>query len=58
MGAAGNDALDAAAGQASGAVGVEIMFVTVCVLALLLAIGLRRSSARQPELRLDAPSSM
>ena len=46
------------ADQASGAVGVEIMFVTVCVLALLLAIGLRRSSARQPELRLDAPSSM
>jgi MFS family permease len=44
------------AGQASGAVGVEIMFVTVCVLALLLAIGLRRSSARKPELRLDAPS--
>ncbi len=58
MGAAGNDALDAAAGQASGAVGVEIMFVTVCVLALLLALGLRRSSARKPELRLDAPSSM
>ena len=58
IGAAGNDALDAAAGQASGAVGVEIMFVTVCVLALLLAIGLRRSSARKPELRLDAPSSM
>lgn len=46
----------AAAGQASGAVGVEIMFVAVCVLALLLALGLRRDSARRPELRLDAPS--
>ena len=46
----------AAAGQASGAVGVEIMFVVVCVLALLLALGLRRDSSRRPELRLDAPS--
>ena len=46
----------AAAGQASGAVGVEIMFVAVCVLALLLALGLRRDSIRRPELRLDAPS--
>ena len=55
-GQAGNDGLNAASNQASGAVGVEIMFVTVCVLALLLAIGLRRSSARKPELRLDAPS--
>ena len=55
-GQAGNDVLDAASGQAAGAVGVEIMFVAVCVLALLLAVGLRRSSARRPELRLDAPS--
>ena len=41
---------------ASGAVWVEIMFVTVCVIALILAFGLRRSSARKPELKLDAPS--
>ena len=41
---------------APGAVAVEIMFVTVCVIALLLSIGLRRGSAKKPELRLDAPS--
>lgn len=40
----------------TGAVGVEVMFVAVCVIALLLALGLRRSSARMPELRLDSPS--
>ncbi len=39
-----------------GPVAVELMFVTVCILALLLALGLRRNSARRPELRLDAPS--
>ena len=39
-----------------GAVLVEVMFVTVCVLALILALGLRRSSTRKPELRLDSPS--
>ncbi len=42
--------------SAAGAVAVEVMFVTVCVIALLLALGLRRSSARRPELRLDSPS--
>lgn len=47
---------DAVTSNAAGAVGVEIMFVCVCILALLLAIGLRRSSAIKPELRLDAPS--
>ena len=41
---------------ATGAVGVEVMFVAVCVIALLLALGLRHSSARMPELRLDSPS--
>ena len=41
----------------SGPVAVELMFVAVCVLALLLALGLRRDSARRPELRLDAPST-
>lgn len=39
-----------------GPVAVEFMFVAVCVLALLLALGLRRDSTRHPELRLDAPS--
>ena len=39
-----------------GPVAVELMFVVVCVLALLLALGLRRDSSRRPELRLDAPS--
>ncbi|MDI9550336.1 MAG: major facilitator superfamily domain-containing protein 1 [Bacteroidales bacterium] len=41
----------------SGAIWVEVMFVVVCVIALLLAIGLRRSSRRHPELRLDVPVS-
>ena len=49
--------LAAKSDNSSGAVGVEVMFVAVCVAALLLAVGLRRSSARQPELRLDAPSA-
>ena len=51
--------LDAASRSLSGVEGpvaVELMFVTVCILALLLALGLRRDSARRPELRLDAPS--
>ena len=41
----------------SGAIWVEVMFVVVCVIALLLAIGLRRSSRRHPELHLDVPVS-
>ena len=41
---------------ARGAVLVEVMFVIVCVLALVLALGLRRASARKPELKLDCPS--
>ena len=41
---------------ASGAVGVEIMFVVICIVALLLSVGLRRTSSRKPELRLDSPS--
>lgn len=41
--------------SASGAVGVEVMFVAVCIAALVLAFGLRHSSVRNPELRLDAP---
>lgn len=39
-----------------GPVAVELMFVVVCVLALLLALGLRRDSSHRLELRLDAPS--
>lgn len=38
----------------SGAVWVEVMFVAVCVLALLLSLGLHRASRLHPELRLDA----
>ena len=45
-----------AAMASTGAVGVEVMFVAVCIAALLLALGLRRSSARRPELKLDSPS--
>ena len=56
---AASRSLDAASRSLSGVEGpvaVELMFVTVCILALLLALGLRRDSARRPELRLDAPS--
>lgn len=42
----------------SGAVWVEVMFVAVCLLALLLAFGLSRSSRRHPELRLDASATV
>ncbi|MBR7003652.1 MAG: MFS transporter [Bacteroidales bacterium] len=45
-----------AVNSATGAVGVEVMFVAVCIAALVLAFGLRHSSVRNPELRLDAPS--
>ena len=45
-----------AAMASTGAVGVEVMFVAVSIAALLLALGLRRSSARRPELKLDSPS--
>ena len=45
-----------AVNSATGAVGVEVMFVAVCIAALVLAFGLRHSSARNPELCLDAPS--
>jgi len=42
---------------AAGAVRVELMFVAVTVAALVLALSLRRSSAKHPELKLDAPST-
>ena len=54
-----SQSLDTASRSLSGVEGpvaVEFMFVVVCVLALLLALGLRRDSTRRPELRLDAPS--
>lgn len=41
----------------AGAVAVEIMFVAVCVAALSLALGLRRTSSKNPDLKLDAPSA-
>ena len=50
------NALGAGGDWFTGAVGVEVMFVIVCIAALLLAIGLRRSSVLRPELKLDCPS--
>ncbi|MBQ6254122.1 MAG: MFS transporter [Bacteroidales bacterium] len=43
--------------SSAGAVAVEIMFVAVCVAALSLALGLRKSSSKNPGLKLDAPSA-
>ena len=45
-----------AAGEAVAAVHVELMFVGLCVAALILAFIFARTSSRHPELRLDAPS--
>ena len=56
-GVAGNVTGEAGNAAAVGAVRVEIMFVTVCVIALVLALGLRHSSARRPELHLDSPAT-
>ena len=39
---------------ADGPVTVELMFVALCVAAVLVALAFRRTSARHPELRLDA----
>ena len=51
----------AAAGVASsalsGPVRVELMFVALCVAAVLIALLFARVSRRHPELRLDAPST-
>ena len=54
--AGGSSTSSAGAEGAAGAVAVEVMFVVVCILALLLSIGLKRASARHPELKLDSPS--
>ena len=43
----------AAAGAASGAVRVEVMFVLLCIAALVVALLLARSSDRNPQLGLD-----
>ncbi len=40
----------------NGPVTVELMFVGLCVAAVLVALVFRRTSARHPELRLDAPN--
>ena len=39
----------------TGAVWVEVMFVAVCVVALLLAVSLNVDSRRNPQLKLDIP---
>ena len=43
--------------SAGGPVSVELMFVGLCVLALLTALVFAATSRRHPELRLDAPNS-
>ena len=40
----------------SGPVRVELMFVGLCVAALVVALVFRRTSARHPELQLDKPN--
>ncbi len=45
-----------AAGVVSGPVRVELMFVALCIAAVLIALLFARVSRRHPELRLDAPS--
>ena len=40
----------------NGPVTVELMFVGLCVAAVVVALAFRRTSARHPELRLDAPN--
>ena len=46
-----------AKGRASGPVHVELMFVALCVAALVVALLFARTSARNPGLRLDAPNT-
>ena len=45
-----------AAGAVSGPVRVELMFVALCIAAVLIALLFARVSRSHPELRLDAPS--
>ena len=54
------DAVDAAVSQVAaltGPVRVELMFVALCVAAVAVALLFRRTSARNPSLRLDAPNA-
>ena len=44
------------AGALSGPVRVELMFVALCIAAVIIALLFARVSRRRPELRLDAPS--
>ena len=44
------------AGALSGPVRVELMFVALCIAAVVIALLFARVSRRRPELRLDAPS--
>ena len=44
-------------GSADGPVSVELMFVGLCVLALVTALVFAATSRRHPELRLDTPNS-
>ena len=48
--------LGAHSADAGGPVAVEIMFFGLCIAALAVAIVFRRTSARHPKLRLDAPN--
>ena len=41
----------------NGPVSVELMFVALCVAAVVVALVFRRTAARHPELKLDLPSS-
>ncbi len=50
--ASGNGPSDAAA----GAFRVELVFVAICIVALVLAIFFRREAEKHPELRIDSPS--
>ena len=54
-------ASDAASGistAASAAINVELMFVGLCVAAVVIALMLRRVSRRNPSLALDAPNHL
>ena len=54
--AAVSSAASVASGSVSGPVRVELMFVALCIAAVLIALLFARVSRRHPELRLDAPS--
>jgi len=43
--------------EGNGPVSVELMFVGLCIAAVVVALVFRRTAARHPELKLDLPSS-